>query len=377
MENEQIKKKRGRKKKIPDNITFETAQNLASNATNDNIKLETNTDTNDNTKLETNTDTTKIPKIPKKRGRKPKGGKIINNIQIKTTEPILPQNIILHLKCSMSDITNVTFNNICEYNPNNITSIVPFNYNADINYEVIHDNEEISPINDPLKYELEMNDKIKDNIIDIKPVNLGIHFNENSKTSKNPVVDVDDNKMLWNKLKNLTSNLHYNNIEKKSNCFWCTEPFDIPSIFIPKCKMNEKYEVYGCFCSPECAAAHLFNERLDNSTKFERYHLLNNIYGAIYDYKSNIKPAPAPFYLLDKYYGELTIEEYRNLLKTDKIVMMVEKPMTRVFPELFEENNEYPIQNLHHTAVADSVYRLSRKNTVNKKSFYLTENFGI
>ena len=43
------------------------------------------------------------------------------------------------------------------------------------------------------------------------------------------------------------------------------------------------------------------NETMDSSEKFERYQLLNFIYGKIYNYKINIKPAPNPYYLLDKY----------------------------------------------------------------------------
>ena len=40
----------------------------------------------------------------KKRGRKPKGGKIIDNKQIIENIQLVSQNIILHLKCSLQDI---------------------------------------------------------------------------------------------------------------------------------------------------------------------------------------------------------------------------------------------------------------------------------
>ena len=69
------------------------------------------------------------------------------------------------------------------------------------------------------------------------------------------------------------------------------------------------FHVYGCFCSPECACAFLMNDKnIDTSTKFERYYLLNFIYGKIYNYEKNIKPAPSPYYLLDKYYDQLNFE---------------------------------------------------------------------
>ena len=58
------------------------------------------------------------------------------------------------------------------------------------------------------------------------------------------------------------------------------------------------------------------------------------------NYKKNIKPAPDPHYLLDKFFGNLTIQEYRKLLKTEHLLLVVDKPMTRVLPELFEDNDK-------------------------------------
>ena len=110
---------------------------------------------------------------------------------------------------------------------------------------------------------------------------------------------------------------------------------------IPKIFYKETYEVYGCFCSPECASSYLFNEHIDSSFKFERYQMLNNIYGKIYDYDKNIKLAPNPYYTLDKYYGNLTIQEYRQLLTYERLLLIIEKPLTKIFPELHEDNNEF------------------------------------
>ena len=56
------------------------------------------------------------------------------------------------------------------------------------------------------------------------------------------------------------------------------------------------------------------NENIDSSSKFERYYLLNNIYGKIYNYEKNIKPAPDPHYTLDKYYGLFSINEWRYFI---------------------------------------------------------------
>jgi len=137
-----------------------------------------------------------------------------------------------------------------------------------------------------------------------------------------------------------------NNVfDKKSACFWCSCDFDNNTIYIPKTCIKGTYSVYGSFCSPECAAAHLMEESLDHSTKFERYHLLNHIYGKIYNYTKNIKPAPNPYYMLDKFYGNLTIQEYRALLKSDRLFLIVEKPLSRIFPQYYEDNDDFIINN--------------------------------
>ena len=54
-----------------------------------------------------------------------------------------------------------------------------------------------------------------------------------------------------------------------------------------------------------------------------------------------VKPAPDPRYVLNKYYGNLTIEEYRKLLKSDHLLYVVNKPLTHSLPELYDDNNEF------------------------------------
>jgi hypothetical protein len=238
-------------------------------------------------------------KQPKKRGRKPKGGKIVKNESKDLTEPIEQKNVILHLKCKVSDIENV-FQDINTYNPN-VCAIEPFS--EENNYETVK--------------EVETIDEKKENKCD------------------------KQKKTIYSKLEELEKSLNTNDINKKSACFWCTCEFDTPSIHIPTIWYKEKYNVYGCFCSPECAASHLFNDNLDNNTKFERYQLLNYLYGKIYNYEKNIKLAPNPYYTLDKYYGNLSIQEYRQLLTYERLILIMDKPLTKIYPELHEDNNEF------------------------------------
>ena len=111
---------------------------------------------------------------------------------------------------------------------------------------------------------------------------------------------------------------------------------------------------------------------IDNASRFERYQLLNNIYCKIYNYNKNIKPAPNPYYTLEKFYGNLTIQEYRKLLKNERLLLIVDKPLTRILPELYDENNDnnYLNKGLQNNSIM-------KKNTTISKNNILSENFNL
>jgi len=61
--------------------------------------------------------------------------------------------------------------------------------------------------------------------------------------------------------------------------------------------------------------------------------------------------------------------------------MIVDKPMTKILPELYEENNEIPniYSNLliKHKSTTNIDYRLKRKKTSHTKSQLLESNFNL
>lgn len=261
-----------------------------------------------------------VLKTAKKRGRKPKGGKLIKpNIENNEENENVQTNIILHLKCNSSDLEdNVDFISQISYNPN-IEQIKAFNH-FDINN-----------IEQPQFYTIEVEQHKT-----IENTNIIVKEDEPNKENDNDI----SMKIIWKKLKELRHKFNNNSIsDKKSSCFWCTCDFDWPPTHIPKAYIKNSYEVYGCFCMPECAAGYLFAENLDSSTKWERYSILNNLYVDIYNFQDNIKPAPDPRYLLNKFYGDLSSEEYRMLIRKGKHRMLVvSKPLTHVLPELVEDS---------------------------------------
>ena len=116
------------------------------------------------------------------------------------------------------------------------------------------------------------------------------------------------------------------------------------------------------------------NENIDTSIKFERYYLLNSLYGSIYSYNKSIKPAPNPYYLLNKFYGNLTIGEYRKLFQCEQLVYVVNKPITHVLPELYEDNNDFLVGN---KIIQNGNIQLKNKVNKNAKTNIINEAFGV
>ena len=292
------------------------------------------------------------PKVFKKRGRKPKGGKIIQQTSTDDYQIDEKQNVILHLKCNMLDLEEIKNeeNEVLDAYNTHIYNELMYNYKKFDDTKFISSSNQINNTND------------------------GFDGDDDDTDFGNK----DNMKEIWKKLKQLEYNLHVDNISKKSACFWDTCDFDTPPVYIPKYFIGGTYYVYGCFCCPECAVAYLNNQQIDRSTKTERYQLLHDIYSKIYDYKKSIKEATDPRYLLDKFFGNLTIKEYRNLLRTGTLYLVIDKPLTKVYPEIHENTEDYILNNKIIPSNT-STYQIRGKNNKKKpnKTSILSENFGI
>ena len=306
-------------------------------------------------------------------------------------------NIILHLKCSMNDLDaynediNRQLTDPLLYNPSVPPDIMA--YHQAEQYTILEDNRNPTVPHDNYAY---MESNTRTSIAHMDQFMMVDSETHTVVPEQEEAIQISM-KDINTKLKKLKISLFRNMafMDKKSACFWCTYDFDNPECYIPRYEMDGTIHGYGSFCRPECAAAHLMKENLDDSTKFERYHLLNQIYSKIYDYKKNIKPAPNPYYLLEKYYGNLTIQEYRKLLKSDHLLLVIDKPLTRILPELHEDNEDF-LNNIYGsggvTHVSGSsgnvvsktniiggykVRRQSEKQAGPTKSKIIKEHFGI
>ena len=99
-------------------------------------------------------------------------------------------------------------------------------------------------------------------------------------------------------------------------CFWCCHTFTHRPVVLPLRDTGDHLIVSGNFCSPECAAAHLFDIRQDSHTRWEQLALLYRVYGEAC--KNLIHPAP-PRSILSLFGGPLSIEDYRGLLLSHQV----------------------------------------------------------
>ena len=358
-------KKRGRKKKVDTISSNEIIQDtiISDAITSPQLSIEENITTN----------------APKKRGRKPKGGKIMPIVKSGTSIIEKSKNVILHLKCCLEDLHQENnFNGISAYD----TKITDYQLINNNNISHIQDIDSHTNVNSSCDANNSCNANNNNNN------NNSCNANNNSCNANNNNNNCNDGdycsvnkEAVLAKINKQRINLSTNNIsDKRSACFWCTYDFHNPPIFIPKREKHDGYEVYGCFCTPECGVAYLMNEIIDSSIKFERYQLMNYIYGKSLQYESNIKPAPDPHYLLDKYYGNLSIEEYRSTLHNNNYLVFVDKPLTHIFPEMFNDNHDFTLMNGCGQSNSLSQYKIKKasKSTNSKtKNDIVKESFGM
>lgn len=297
---------------------------------------------------------------PKKRGRKPKGGKLIspNDVPIKENKQTKP-NIILHLQCFINELNKEpdTKNHIEAYNDSgNVLDNNNLVYSTVSQVKQEHqqqsNEQEIQPSPTEEKSIIERLNKLHKFLH---------HIQKNSNEDKYNVVAHETIETM----------------EQNSACFWCTCEFNNPSFYIPKHEVNGKYEVYGCFCSPECAVAYLFDERIDHSVKLERYSLLNYLYQNVFDKYEPFQPAPNPRYLLRKYFGTMSIDEYRKLMRIGKYVMVIDKPISKVYPEVHLDNHEFEeLNNVSGKRKMKLVAPKKPNQTKESKNYILQNTFG-
>ena len=267
--------------------------------------------------------------IKRKRGRKPKDRVYLltNKQKIALLDNNLHQDsMVIHLPISVGqmecDITNMNNNNntyiektILEYTPD-ISTPQPYDP-PDTNYK----------LNGNEKYDYK-----KNNIILEKP-NLNfntkdIKYNlyENEKLVQISIKQSDINQT--------NSNVESQHINTNYCCWWCCHTFSNNPIGIPINYVDNKFNVYGNFCSFNCALTYNFYS--DSVNKWDRSSLLHLLYKKFYGLKeSNIAYAPEREFL-KIFGGHMNIDEFRNVQIQDSTYKVTYPPITSIIAQLEE-----------------------------------------
>lgn len=123
-------------------------------------------------------------------------------------------------------------------------------------------------------------------------------------------------------------------------CYWCCHRFDNSPFGIPVSYNNEAFEVFGCFCTLECAAAFNFKNNDAIDEVWERHNLIHLLARRL-GINGTIKPAPDRL-SLKMFGGFLDIEAFRNYSQSYKLINVNFPPMTSLTQQI-EEVNEYEL----------------------------------
>lgn len=310
-------------------------------------------------------DTENVPIPSGRRGKR--SGKIVNAIALTEMVQSKNVNVILHLKCSLKQIeeyyqTIQWKNDNLTYLPEPPTEIKAYDEPLNNSFSMVSEKEE-EPKPKPAYSGAEC-----DAFVCPK-----CHFQGESAATET-ISEEDVN----HKLKEIKLQFYKNEVDKKSACFWCTYSFDNDVCYILKHGAMGDILGEGSFCSPECSVAYLYNNmKWDDSMKFESYQLINHYYGKPNDYEENIKPAACPYFYLDKFYGNMDIHEYRKLSKSNHMLLTVDKPVTRVLPEIHEDSDKFLLQNNTQMRGNYKVKKQSDKPSVPNRNSILRDSFGL
>jgi hypothetical protein len=140
-------------------------------------------------------------------------------------------------------------------------------------------------------------------------------------------------------------------------CFWDCHQFRGVPCVIPICIKEDIWEVYGNFCSPECAAAHLFDEPLDAHVKWERYALLNRLYSGGGDPIHRASPRA----ILRLFGGTQDVSDFRALHAEKRMrVDVMLPPMISIIQVMDTKPIDFYDSSLKNTFIPWEMDRMNR-----------------
>lgn len=116
-------------------------------------------------------------------------------------------------------------------------------------------------------------------------------------------------------------------------CFWCCDTFTGGTCIIPKEVIGNVWQVYGNFCSPQCALSYLLSELMDTHVRWERVSLLQRLYGSQCTH-GRVYPAPARE-TLQRFGGPISSQDFHMMCDKQRIRIDVHMPpMVSILPTM-------------------------------------------
>ena len=154
-------------------------------------------------------------------------------------------------------------------------------------------------------------------------------------------------------------------------CWWCCHSFECVPWGIPQKYVDDKFELYGVFCSANCALSYLLDMDRDEDYLWEKVALLNLLHYKVYGKYENIIPAPNKI-ALQKFGGSMSLEEFHNLIEFNNKSYTVEfPPCNNVIPvleEIYKKNNltsSFIPVDKNRISKANNELRLKRSTPIN------------
>lgn len=157
------------------------------------------------------------------------------------------------------------------------------------------------------------------------------------KHNEDNVVDGSD-LSICTKCKNTANDDLLKITENQQHCWWCTyhfhnEPFSVPI----RLSSNNQYDTVGCFCSPECTAAYIFEKNIGAGDPWKQYEMLHRMVNKLHNgVEIRIKLAP-PRETLQRYGGPYKIDIYRTMLQDYRKHVRISMPPINPIHKMIEE----------------------------------------
>ena len=254
----------------------------------------------------------------------------------KLSAAIVTPPLILHLNLSVNEDVNVSEQSTFE--PSRSFEASFYNYNPVMNEPMAYE-ENTLLISLPEIY------KDGDNKLKSFAPNTTIkQMFEKPSTNENEETDSERRKRYTNKsntvlLKDMVFNKEWCE-QTNYHCYWDCHPFDTPPFGIPIKYKNNKFHVFGCFCSLECAVAYNFYENEKNDMCWENYNLINLMSNKI-NYKRCVNPSISRK-CLTIFGGHLDINAFREKNTQNKHYHVLTYPMVSLMEQVEEINETIP-----------------------------------